>query len=353
MRRKGALLGTVAAVLLTSGMLSGCGKTEEPAPKAQVASGPRLLLQLSDTTGWHDVPAEIATLKEAQVFARIPGVLTTLAVREGDMVGKGQVIGRIVDNQLGFQAGAYGAQAAAAQAQVVQAEAELKRVQYLYDKGVYAKARLDQAIASLGTAKAQVRAAQAQQSAVAAVAGQGAVVAPSSGRVLRVPVPAGAPVAPGVVVAVITSGPTILRLQVPESLAGQVHPGSRVLTAAFGGGSSEGRVIKVYPSITAGQVTVNGATTPLIPRAVEWGQDGPVLHALLPADAAVTGDGVVCDAPAAVSALAQSFSLRTQPRTRPARALQDNTPHPSRVCPALAQHLAARTCFVTLLAYPP
>lgn len=257
MRRKGVLLGTVTAVLLASGMLSGCGKTEEPAPKAQVASGPRLLLQLSDTTGWHDVPAEIATLKEAQVFARIPGVLTTLAVREGDMVGKGQVIGRIVDNQLGFQAGAYGAQAAAAQAQVVQAEAELKRVQYLYDKGVYAKARLDQAIASLGTAKAQVRAAQAQQSAVGAVAGQGAVVAPSSGRVLRVPVPAGAPVAPGVVVAVITSGPTILRLQVPESLAGQVHPGSRVLTAAFGGGSSEGRVIKVYPSITAGQVTVD------------------------------------------------------------------------------------------------
>ena len=252
MRRKGVLLGTVTAVLLASGMLSGCGKTEEPAPKAQVASGPRLLLQLSDTTGWHDVPAEIATLKEAQVFARIPGVLTTLAVREGDMVGKGQVIGRIVDNQLGFQAGAYGAQAAAAQAQVVQAEAELKRVQYLYDK-----ARLDQAIASLGTAKAQVRAAQAQQSAVGAVAGQGAVVAPSSGRVLRVPVPAGAPVAPGVVVAVITSGPTILRLQVPESLAGQVHPGSRVLTAAFGGGSSEGRVIKVYPSITAGQVTVD------------------------------------------------------------------------------------------------
>ena len=141
MRRKGVLLGTVTAVLLASGMLSGCGKTEEPAPKAQVASGPRLLLQLSDTTGWHDVPAEIATLKEAQVFARIPGVLTTLAVREGDMVGKGQVIGRIVDNQLGFQAGAYGAQAAAAQAQVVQAEAELKRVQYLYDKGVYAKAK--------------------------------------------------------------------------------------------------------------------------------------------------------------------------------------------------------------------
>ncbi len=272
MRRKGALLGSVAAALLLTGTLSGCGSSEETPAAAKAPAGQRLLLQLSDTTGWQDVPAEIATLKEAQVFARIPGVLTTIAVREGDMVSQGQVIGRIVDNQLGFQAGAYGAQAAAAEAQVVQAEAELKRVKYLYDKGVYAKARLDQAVATVDTAKAQVRAARAQQSAVGAVAGQGAVVAPSSGRVLRVPVPAGAPVAPGVVVAVITSGPTILRLQIPESLAGQVHAGSRVTTASFGGGQSEGRVIKVYPSVTAGQVTVDvdmpGIDNSLIGRRV-------------------------------------------------------------------------------------
>ncbi len=257
MRRMGAMAGSVAAALLLSTALSGCGETKEQAAVVKAPAGPRLVLQPTDTTGWQDVPAEIATLKEAQVFARISGVLTTLAVREGDLVGKGQVIGRIVDNQLGYQAGAYGAQAAAAQAQVAQAEAELKRVQYLYDKGVYAKAKLDQAVAAVATSKAQVRAAQAQQSAVGAVAGQGAVVAPSSGRVLRVPIPAGAPVAPGVVVAVITSGPTILRLQVPESLAGAVHPGSRVATTAFGGGQSEGRVVKVYPSITAGQVTVD------------------------------------------------------------------------------------------------
>jgi RND family efflux transporter MFP subunit len=206
---------------------------------------------------WQDVPAEIATFKEAQVLARIPGILTSISVREGDMVRAGQVIGRIVDNQLGYQAGAYGAQAAAAQAQVTQAEADWKRIKYLYDKGVYAKARLDQAQAAVDTARAQVRAAQAQQSAVGAVAGQGAVVAPSSGRVLRADVPAGAPVAPGVVVAVVTSGPTILRLAVPESLAPQIHAGSRVSASGFGGAAVEGRAIKVYPSVVAGQMTVD------------------------------------------------------------------------------------------------
>lgn len=256
MRLIGSILATAAATVMTLS-LGACGREDAPAQRAAAPAGQRLVLQPSDAVGWQDVSAEIATLKEAQVLARIPGILTSLTVREGDVVRQGQVIGRIVDNQLGYQAGAFGAQAAAAQAQVNQAEADYKRVKYLYDRGVYAKARLDQAESSVATARAQVRAAQAQQSAVGAVAGQGTVVAPANGRVLRVDVPAGAPVAPGVVVAVVTAGPTILRLQVPESLAGQIHPGSRVTTAGFGGSSSEGRVMKVYPSIVAGQLTVD------------------------------------------------------------------------------------------------
>jgi len=255
MRIGGTILTGLA--LAMAAPLAGCGSEEAPSKSAAAPAGQRLVLQPSDTVQWQDVPAEIATFKEAQVLARIPGILTSISVREGDMVRAGQVIGRIVDNQLGYQAGAYGAQAAAAQAQVTQAEADWKRVKFLYDKGVYAKARLDQADAAVATARAQVRAAQAQQSAVGAVAGQGAVVAPSSGRVLRADVPAGAPVAPGVVVAVITSGPTILRLAVPESLAPQIHAGSRVSTSGFGGAAVEGRAIKVYPSVVAGQMTVD------------------------------------------------------------------------------------------------
>lgn len=255
MRIGGSILAGAALALALP--LAGCGSEEAPSKSAAAPAGARMVLAASDTVQWQDVPAEVATLKEAQVLARIPGILTSIAVREGDMVRQGQVIGRIVDTQLGYQAGAYGAQAAAAQAQVTQAEADWKRVKYLFDKGVYAKARLDQAQAAVDSARAQVRAAQAQQSAVGAVAGQGAVVAPSSGRVLRADVPAGAPVAPGVVVAVITSGPTILRLSVPESLAPQIHAGSRVSTSGFGGAAVEGRAIKVYPSVVAGQLTVD------------------------------------------------------------------------------------------------
>ena len=221
------------------------------------APRPRLVLAPSETVAWQDVSAEIATVDQAQVLARIPGILTTLTVREGDMVTKGQVIGRIVDSQLGFQSGAYGAQAAAAQAMAAQAQGELSRVRFLYQNGVYAKARLEQAEAAAAAANAQIRAAQAQQAAVGAVAGQGSVVAPASGRVLKADVPAGSPVAPGMAIAVITAGPTIMRLEMPESLADKVRAGSRVTASSIASGSGVGTVIKLYPSVTAGQVTAD------------------------------------------------------------------------------------------------
>lgn len=249
--------GVIAALALAALLpLTACNEVAE-APAAQTATaGPRLLLQATDTMNWQAVSAEVATVDQAQVIARIPGVLTTMTVREGDTVARGQVIGRIVDSQLGYQAGAYGAQAAAAEAQAAQARSELERVQFLHDNGVYADARLEQARAASAAAAAQVRAAQAQQGAVGAVAGQGVLVAPASGRVLRADVPAGSPVAPGMTIAVITAGPVILRLEMPESLADIVRPGSHV-TATVGENAVTGTVARVYPAITAGQVTAD------------------------------------------------------------------------------------------------
>lgn len=261
--------------------LTGCGCSNEITRVAKAPDGPRLVLAAQDVTNWQDVSAAIATVDQAQVLARIPGILTTLAVREGDVVSKGQVIGRIIDSQLGYQAGAYGAQAAAAQAQAGQAAAELQRVKFLHDNGVYAKARLEQAQAAARSAQAQVRAAQAQQAAVGAVAGQGAVIAPASGIVLRADVPAGAPVAPGMAIAVITAGPTIVRLEMPESLAGNVHPGSRVTAT----GLEPGRVTKIYPSVNAGKVEADvdmpGIDNRLIGRRVAAKVETGIRKALL------------------------------------------------------------------------
>lgn len=255
MQGRGLTVGALGVALMAA-TLQGCGQ-DKPVPDAGVsANGPRLTVTASDTPDWQSVSAEVTSQDQAQVLARIPGLLTSLSVRAGDMVRQGQVIGRIADSQLTYQSAAYGAQAAAAQAQAAQAKAELDRVKFLAANGVYAKARLEQAEASASAAAAQTRAAHAQQASIRAMAGNGAVVAPANGRVLRADVPAGSPVVPGMVVAVVTSGPVVLRLDLPEGLAAKVKPGARV---RVDGMSGEGSVTRIYPAVTAGQVSADVA----------------------------------------------------------------------------------------------
>jgi RND family efflux transporter MFP subunit len=262
----------VAVAALT---LTGCGGSAPSDEKAAaLPAGERLKVVLAQTTDMKAVGAEITTRDQAQALARIPGTLVSLSVRAGDMVTKGQRIGSIVDTRLGYETAAAGAQVAAAQAEAARAHGDLARVHDLYNHNVYAKARLDQSVAMARAADAQVSAARAQQSASASVAGQGAVLAPASGRVLRADIPAGSVVAPGMSIATVTAGPPVLRLDLPESLADAVHLGARVTVAQgdLPDGSRQGQVTQVYPAIAGGRVkvdaTVPGLTTQLVGRRV-------------------------------------------------------------------------------------
>lgn len=223
--------------------LAGCGKPEKADAPVAPPAGPRIVLQAREAADWQDVSAEVTTVDQAQVMARAPGVLSALSVRAGDVVRRGQVIGRVADT-----AGGGAGMAAAASAQAGLAQAELARVRFLTQNGVYAKARLEQAEAAARAASAQAGAANAAQ----------AIVAPAAGRVLRADVPLGATVVPGMVVAVIASGPVVLRVQMPEGLAGKVHVGSRV-RAELGSGEATGTVSKLYPAVTVGQVMADVA----------------------------------------------------------------------------------------------
>ncbi|PKP95918.1 MAG: efflux transporter periplasmic adaptor subunit, partial [Alphaproteobacteria bacterium HGW-Alphaproteobacteria-13] len=70
-------------------------------------------------------------------------------------------------------------------------------------------------------------------------------------------------------------GPPVLRIMLPESAAGQVRPGARVIVNDIelpSGSQQQGSVTQVYPAITGGQVRVDatlpGLTTQFIGRRV-------------------------------------------------------------------------------------
>jgi len=269
MPRRIWLIGTIALLLVSC---SDGGSPEREAI-AQPA-GERIVLARTEIADIKGLGAEITTRDSAEARARIAGTLTSLSVREGDIVRKGQRIGMIADARLGYETSVYDAQVAAARAEAVRARADLGRVQDLFDHKVYARARLDQSLAMARAADAQLAAARAQRGASASVAGQGAILAPSAGRVLRADIPEGSVVAPGMSIATITAGPPVVRIEIPESLAGQVRAGTEVAIAPgdLPGGSLQGRVSQVYPAVVDGRLrvdaTVPGLTADLAGRRI-------------------------------------------------------------------------------------
>jgi RND family efflux transporter MFP subunit len=227
-------------------------------PKATPVAGERLVVRAAPTPDIKVVAATVGTRDMAEARARIGGTLESLTVREGDTVRKGQLIARVVDRRLNFEISAAGAQAAAAEAEANRAQAELARTKYLYDHGVYAKARLEQAEAAARSAQGLAAAARAQRSASAEMSGQGAILAPTDGRVLRADVPAGSVVGQGQSIATLTSGPPVLRLEIPEASAGQLSVGAAVSVVADDlPGAGAASIVQIYPAVTAGRVTVD------------------------------------------------------------------------------------------------
>jgi RND family efflux transporter MFP subunit len=258
------LISVLGAVLL----LAACGPSKPSASAAQIAPvAGRLTVRSQTVADLKPVPATLTTRDMAEARARISGVLVSLAVKEGDMVRQGQVIGRVKDDRLALQTGAFDAQVSAAAAEAARANADLGRTRDLFSHGVYAQARLDQVEAQAKAANANLAAARAQRGASAELGAQGAILAPAAGRVLVADVPVGSVVMPGQTLAKITAGPMVVRIELPEGQARALKVGDMVQLAAddLRGAAAQGAITQVYPSVTGGQVTAD-VTAPGLPQ---------------------------------------------------------------------------------------
>lgn len=207
-----------------------------------------------------DEKAVFATVESASVVparARIAGTVADLAVKEGDAVASGQVVAHVGDEKIALQMKSLDAQIAGLEAQLAQAQSDFARAEELFGRSTIPRTRLDEARTAVNVATNALRARTAEKAVVAQQLAEGAVLAPTPGRVLKVPVRAGTVVMAGEPVAMVAEQNFVLRLRVPERHARFLRAGNAVRIdreQLAETGSRTGTVRLVYPQIEDGRV---------------------------------------------------------------------------------------------------
>jgi len=191
----------------------------------------------------------IEAVNQAVVSAQTSGRIVDLPFDVGDYVAAGDVIARFTDTEQKAGLAAAKARMEEAKARYAEANQQLKRVSDVYEKGMVAKASLDQASASQQAASARVESAEAELEDANERLSHTVVMAPYSGIVVKRLSDVGATVAPG---SPLLEGLSLNHLRVQVDIS-QQHIGSlrrhkkaRVLLA--GGESVDVESMRIPPS---------------------------------------------------------------------------------------------------------
>ncbi|MGB8274269.1 MAG: efflux RND transporter periplasmic adaptor subunit [Alphaproteobacteria bacterium] len=251
----------------------------EPAPADQPAAGPPPGGQpAAGASEWTVAAHEIADRKAVfatvesvdvtQARARIQGTVDNLTVDEGSKVAAGEQIAVVRDPKLGPRLATVDAKIESLKAERKLAQLEFDRAAELRRKETATQARVDAARAQLDVVVANIAAVTAERSVIAQEQAEGAVLAPESGRVLKVHVTERSVVLPGDVIATIAVDRYVLRLHLPERHARFIKEGDGVQVGARGLGPGtetlgEGTIRQVYPEMQEGRVVADVAVAGL------------------------------------------------------------------------------------------
>jgi RND family efflux transporter MFP subunit len=210
-----------------------------------------------------DEKAVFATVESRNVVptrARIGGTVSQLLVKQGDPVTEGQIIATVTDPKLGLQLQALDAQIAGARSVLEQARIDLSRAQILAKSGAGSRETFDKAETAERVATSTLATRVAERAVTQQQWNEGAVLAPTAGRVLDVPVTTGSVLLAGDTLATVAEQNYVLRLSVPERHAQFLKLGDpiRLDGQELGEtGPSVGKVTLIYPLIQDGRVRVD------------------------------------------------------------------------------------------------
>jgi RND family efflux transporter MFP subunit len=212
-----------------------------------------------------DLKSVYATVRSKDLIearVRTPGTIASLKVDEGNAVEPGQVLALVADPKIALRIKALDAQMVAIQSRAETAKTELERSQELKVRGVAPQSRVDQAQTAYDVAVNDLKSTRAERSVVETQIEEGQVLAPTAGRVLKVPVTEGSVVLAGESVATIAANEYLLRLELPERHARFIKAGDPVRIGGRGlgqdeGAPAEGRISQVYPELQSGRVVAD------------------------------------------------------------------------------------------------
>ena len=212
-----------------------------------------------------DLKSVFATVRTRDlIYARVrtPGTIETLKIDEGDWVKQGEVLALVVDPKIPPRIKALDARKIAAESRLETAKTELERAKTLSERGYASQARVDQAQTEYDVVVNDIKSLNAERTVIETEIQEGEVLAPTSGRVLKVPVTIGSVVLAGESIATIAANEYLLRLELPERHARFIETGDQIRVGKRGlgpdqGPLTEGRITQVYPELQNGRVVAD------------------------------------------------------------------------------------------------
>lgn len=273
MRQRTRWVAALAAVLVLGALLArGLADREQrgglaaakpavssaPAPAVELTPGDIARAESAELTQTLAINGSLKAVHSAFVKARVAAEVKSLAVREGDRVAAGQLIGQLDTTEYDWRLRQAEDQAASAEAQLAIAERALANNQALVDQGFISRNALDTSVSNAAAARAVLQAAKAAAEIARKAVRDGEVRSPLAGLVSQ------RLVQPGERVPVDTRLVEIVdlsRIELEAAVAPEDVPSVRVGQSARVAidGLAEpvpAKVVRISPSASAGTRTV-------------------------------------------------------------------------------------------------
>ena len=207
-----------------------------------------------------NITGQVEASQSANISTRVMGFITSLKVKVGDHVNKGQLLATISSQDILAKRGQVDAMIAEAEANVKNAKKDFDRFTVLYGQQSATAKELDNVTLQYNAAKARLAGVQQMRNEVNAQLSYTSLTAPFSGIVTQKMTDAGSMANPGMPLLIIEqSGSYQVSASVPENMISQVKQGaSAVITISAVSKTIQGTITQINESsqYTGGQYII-------------------------------------------------------------------------------------------------